>query len=600
MSLWFNPSMLSAYTLAKASAINSLMLSVQVAFDKLPDPALIQQNRIGYVVDSGATNALAVAMPITLSSYAAGICLRVKVLNTNTGATTINVDGLGAVPVKRSDGSPLLGAELLAGSVVDLTYDGTVFRLPPVIVALTAGDIATITAGLAANYEPIIASGLGTQYWRGDKVWATLDKAAVGLPNVDNTSDANKPISTAQQTALNLKLDISVAGSTYLPLAGGTLTGSLGVGVAPSVKFHVNSGATDEAVRVQGNASPYMSFYQSATLLGLLQGTTSTFALQANGTRAVTFHTNGSERARIDSSGNLIVGGTTAINAAKVSFIAADGQNQLILSGTTKGIRFSTTATDARMEAVDQTGVASYQKLNIGGATVGIHIGGTEKFGIAADGTATFASRVNFDNDSLLGIYKSLGLPVILLDANDYFLYDRGANSLSFNIANVAMLTVDSTAAKVATAAPGTNTTQIASTAFVAAMGALKADLASPTFTGTPAAPTAAQGTATTQLATTAFVDRLRDIPRVTGALARGSAFATAAGVTINTAGAAGETYSIYNDSAASITLTQGAGVTLRLAGTATTGNRTLPARGFCTIWFNSTTEAIVMGAGVL
>jgi hypothetical protein len=37
---------------------------------------------------------------------------------------------------------------------------------------------------------------------------------------------------------------------------------------------------------------------------------------------------------------------------------------------------------------------------------------------------------------------------------------------------------------------------------------ALKANLASPTFTGTPAAPTAAVGTSTTQLATTAFVNR--------------------------------------------------------------------------------------------
>jgi len=33
-----------------------------------------------------------------------------------------------------------------------------------------------------------------------------------------------------------------------------------------------------------------------------------------------------------------------------------------------------------------------------------------------------------------------------------------------------------------------------------------KANLASPTFTGTPAAPTAATGTNTTQIATTAFV----------------------------------------------------------------------------------------------
>lgn len=32
--------------------------------------------------------------------------------------------------------------------------------------------------------------------------WATLDKALIGLGNVDNTSDANKPVSTAQATAI--------------------------------------------------------------------------------------------------------------------------------------------------------------------------------------------------------------------------------------------------------------------------------------------------------------------------------------------------------------------------------------------------------------
>lgn len=41
---------------------------------------------------------------------------------------------------------------------------------------------------------------------------------------------------------------------------------------------------------------------------------------------------------------------------------------------------------------------------------------------------------------------------------------------------------------------------------YTSARSALKADLASPTFTGTPAAPTAAVGTSTTQVATTAFV----------------------------------------------------------------------------------------------
>jgi len=54
------------------------------------------------------------------------------------------------------------------------------------------------------------------------------------------------------------------------------------------------------------------------------------------------------------------------------------------------------------------------------------------------------------------------------------------------------------------TAAVDTNTTQIATTAYVVGQGYAK--LASPALTGTPTAPTAADGTNTTQVATTAFV----------------------------------------------------------------------------------------------
>ncbi|TLI91650.1 phage tail protein [Escherichia sp. E4694] len=66
---------------------------------------------------------------------------------------------------------------------------------------------------------------------------------------------------------------------------------------------------------------------------------------------------------------------------------------------------------------------------------------------------------------------------------------------------------------KTPTAPAGTNTTQIASTAFVQAVVtalnnalALKAPLANPALTGTPTAPTAAQTANNTQIATTAFV----------------------------------------------------------------------------------------------
>ncbi|OPE74609.1 hypothetical protein, partial [Bacillus anthracis] len=48
-----------------------------------------------------------------------------------------------------------------------------------------------------------------------------LDKGDIGLGNVDNTSDADKPISNATQTALNAKANASVTISAGTGLTGG-------------------------------------------------------------------------------------------------------------------------------------------------------------------------------------------------------------------------------------------------------------------------------------------------------------------------------------------------------------------------------------------
>lgn len=47
----------------------------------------------------------------------------------------------------------------------------------------------------------------------------TLSKSDVGLANVDNTSDANKPVSTAQQSALDLKAPLASPALTGMPTA---------------------------------------------------------------------------------------------------------------------------------------------------------------------------------------------------------------------------------------------------------------------------------------------------------------------------------------------------------------------------------------------
>lgn len=70
----------------------------------------------------------------------------------------------------------------------------------------------------------------GSQMWyktsTGVNGWSLLDKSYVGLSNVDNISDLNKPVSTLTQTALDLKANLS-GGNTF---SGGQLiNGSLGI-----------------------------------------------------------------------------------------------------------------------------------------------------------------------------------------------------------------------------------------------------------------------------------------------------------------------------------------------------------------------------------
>jgi hypothetical protein len=60
-----------------------------------------------------------------------------------------------------------------------------------------------------------------------------------------------------------------------------------------------------------------------------------------------------------------------------------------------------------------------------------------------------------------------------------------------------------------------------------------------------------------------------------------------------------GDAVSIYNNSASSITITQGSSVTLRQVGTANTGNRTLALRGLATILCVASNEFVISGGGL-
>lgn len=86
-------------------------------------------------------------------------------------------------------------------------------------------------------------------------------------------------------------------------------------------------------------------------------------------------------------------------------------------------------------------------------------------------------------------------------------------------------------------------------------------------------------------------------VPRRTSGLASGEVLATASAVEIADADVtAGIAFCVFNNSSSNIALTEGAGVTIRLAGTTTTGDLEILPYGFASCWCNTGTEVIVMG----
>jgi hypothetical protein len=72
----------------------------------------------------------------------------------------------------------------------------------------------TQTASTISDFATAAATAAPVQSVAGRTGAVTLAKADVGLSNVDNTSDANKPVSTATQTALDAKVGSVTTGIT--------------------------------------------------------------------------------------------------------------------------------------------------------------------------------------------------------------------------------------------------------------------------------------------------------------------------------------------------------------------------------------------------
>lgn len=111
-----------------------------------------------------------------------------------------------------------------------------------------------------------------TSLWKNK----ALSKSDVGLGNVDNTSDANKPVSTAQQTAIDAKVTANAA-----------ITGATKTKITYDSKGLVTAGAdiTASDLPTGIDAAKIGSGAVSNTEFGYLDGVTSAIQTQLNGTQ---------------------------------------------------------------------------------------------------------------------------------------------------------------------------------------------------------------------------------------------------------------------------------------------------------------------------
>ena len=148
---------------------------------------------------------------------------------TTTGTTA---DGIITIASTGGGGTVTsVSALTLTTSGTDLSSSVANGTTTPVIT-LNVPDASATARGVISTTPQTIA---------GDKTFtgttSGITKSMVGLSNVDNTSDVNKPVSTATQTALNLKQDTLVSGTNIKTINSNSILGSGNISISSAVAW---------------------------------------------------------------------------------------------------------------------------------------------------------------------------------------------------------------------------------------------------------------------------------------------------------------------------------------------------------------------------
>lgn len=180
---------------------------------------VIRGGRLNWRAAGGTANALTIGLTPQLLAYVAGLPLRILTgANPNSGAMTLNVDGLGAKAIIRRSGAAMAADDVPANSLLSVVYDGVAFR----VVGLAPSDIVTLMGGLVIPLAVQVfpASGTYTPTAGLVALHATMVGGGGGGGNASAPNFGGGGGNGAQTDGLYLASELS-AGPTY-PVTIGT------------------------------------------------------------------------------------------------------------------------------------------------------------------------------------------------------------------------------------------------------------------------------------------------------------------------------------------------------------------------------------------
>lgn len=188
--------------------------------------------QIPYGVASGSANTYTVTLNPPLTSYTEGVAVAVKINASNTGASTININGKGAKSIRDPRGNVLTAGKLIAGSIYTLRYNGTNFILQgegptgnATASDLLSGKTASTDAGEITGTMPNRA---GDNANLASSVSGTTLKLIAPKGYYDGINDT-VTITDADFIASNIKSGVNLFGITgTMPIKPDDYRGALG------------------------------------------------------------------------------------------------------------------------------------------------------------------------------------------------------------------------------------------------------------------------------------------------------------------------------------------------------------------------------------